>query len=79
MQPYLELAGWRTAHFFHTNKDGTESSFWAGLPILLTPPSILITVNGFFASVSLMLRRVWVAFHVVKSFGEGQSLYYEPG
>lgn len=61
-----------------TNKDGTGSSSWAGLPILLTPPSILITVNGFFAHVSRMLRRVWEGRGVVSDLAMSRTSYSKP-
>lgn len=60
-----------------TNKDGTGSSSWAGLPILLTPPSILITVNGFFAHVSRMLRRVWEARGVVSDLAMSRDVIFQ--
>lgn len=64
----------RTALPFQTNKDGAESSSWAELPILLTLPSILITVNGFFASVSRILRIVWVGKGVVGDLATGRVI-----
>lgn len=57
MHSYLGL---RAAIFFQTNEDGMESSSCAGLPILLTLPSILIILNGSCTSVRQTLKKVWV-------------------
>lgn len=61
--------------FSLTNKDGSESSSYAELPILLTPPLILITGNGFFASLRQTLKREWVERGVVKSSGQELSYF----
>lgn len=74
MHCLLEQAERRAALTFSlTNKDGSESSSYAELPILLTPPLILITGNGFFASLRRTLKRVWVERGVVRSFGQELS------